>query len=125
MQVATLPPLTWVWFGTLWVVGGIGGMYFWYGSDAEDKRQLYPWFLTLTSCLMLGLIYFVVHPPVFFLLFFTAFAVVGGVIHVKFTAFCPRCARMINRGMFSYRVDFCPRCGLRLPQRASDDQSVV
>jgi hypothetical protein len=114
MSVASFPQLTWVWFGTLWAVGGIGTLYFWFGSNAEDKRQLYPWFMGLTLFLVLCFAYFVVQPPLPFLGLFALVGVASAVVHVRITKFCPRCARMIYRGMLAGRVDYCPRCGLAL-----------
>ena len=118
MQVASLPQLTWLWFGTLWVVGGIGSLYFWFGSNAEDKRQLYPWFMTLMLLLMLGFVYFAVQAPLPFLALFALFGIASTVFHVKRTKFCLKCGRMVYRGGFFNRADFCPRCGLALDRPA-------
>ena len=43
MQAASLH-LALVFLGAFWLIGGAGGLYFWFGSNAVDKRQLYPWF---------------------------------------------------------------------------------
>ena len=118
MQVTSVPPLTWVWFGTIWVVGGIGSLYFWFGTSADDKRQLYPWFTGLMLLLFLGFTYFVIQAPPLFLAFFAIFGVASMVFHVRMTKFCPKCARMIYRGWLFSRVDFCPRCGLALDRPA-------
>ena len=114
MQAASLPALTLVFFGALWLIGAAGGLYFWFGFNAVDKRQLYPWFSGSTLVLTLGLAYFVVQVPLPFMLFLAVIAVAGTVFHVRTTTFCPRCARMIYRGMLVGRVEYCPRCGLEL-----------
>lgn len=114
MQAASLPPNSLIFFGALWLIGLGGGLYFWFGSNAVDKRQLYPWFSGASLILMLGFAYFVAQVPLPFMLFIAAIAVAGTVFHVRMTTFCPRCARMIYRGMLVGRVDYCPRCGLEL-----------
>jgi len=68
----------------------------------------------LDLILVLGFAYFVAQVPLPFMLVFAAIAVAGTVFHVRMTTFCPRCARMIYRGMLVSRVDYCPRCGLEL-----------
>ena len=116
MQPTSLPQGALLWFGTVWIFGAVGSLYFWLGTNAEDKRQLYPWFMGLTLFAMLCFVYFGVHLPVFLVGLFAVFGTVGAVIHIRSTIFCPRCARMIYRGLLLGSVNYCPRCGQGLNQ---------
>ena len=118
MPVGSPPPIIWIWFGTMWVVGGLGTLYFWFGTDVEDKRQLFPWFTGLLLVLVLGFVYFVIQAPPAILGIFALFGIANTVYHVRMTTFCPKCARMIYRGRLFNRVNFCPRCGLAVGQPA-------
>jgi hypothetical protein len=114
MQASTVPTIVILWFGAIFVVNGVGGLYFWFGRNADDKRQLFPWFSALTAILFLGFVYFAVGAPAPVLAFVAVLLTIGTVAHVRLTVFCPRCARMIYRSVLSARVSFCPRCGLAL-----------
>ena len=119
MQTSASSPIVLLWFGAIFIVAGLGHLYFWFGSNAEDKRQLFPWFSAITAVLFLGFMYFAADTPVPLLLFFGVFLTIGAVIHVRLTTFCPRCARMIYRGVWTARVSYCPRCGLALDRLQS------
>lgn len=121
MQSTSLPPIALVFFGALWLIWAAGGLYFWFGSNAVDKRQLYPWFSGSTLILTLGLAYFVAQVPLVLMLFIAAAGVGATVLHVRATTFCPRCGRMIYRGMLVGRADYCPRCGLALDRPPNPD----
>jgi hypothetical protein len=116
MQSAAPPIAAFVIFGAIWLIGLVGGLYFWFGSSAANKQWLLPWFTGSTLILILGFAIFVVRPPFPFLIIFAVLGVVSSVAHVRMTTFCPRCARMIYRGWFVSRVSYCPRCGLALDQ---------
>ena len=118
---SSVTPIGLVWFAALFVTNGVGILYFWYGTSAADKRQFFPWFSALTAVLFLGLLYFGVQAPLPLVAVVGVFVGVGAAVHVQFTTFCPRCARMIIRGVLSARVDFCPRCGLPLDRTPSGD----
>lgn len=116
MQASTLPPATLLAFGVLWILGAVGGLYFWFGSNAGDKRQLYPWVSGVMLVGVLGFAYFVVQPPLGFFGLLAIFGTLSTVVHARSTLFCPQCARMIYRGPLAARVNYCPRCGRPLDQ---------
>lgn len=116
--MTSLPRLDLLAFGILWILGAAGSLYFWFGRNAEDKRQLYPWYIGLMLVAMLGFAYFVVQPPLGFFALFAVFGAVSTVVHARSTVFCPQCGRMIYRGRLVARVDYCPRCGHPLDQSA-------
>jgi len=118
------PPIVLLWFGAIFVVTGAGHLYFWFGSNAEDKRQLFPWFSAVSALLFLGFLYFAMDAPAGVLVMFGVFLTIGALIHVRLTTFCPRCARMIYRGVWSARVSFCPRCGLALDRALSRTEAI-
>ncbi len=118
------PPIVLLWFGALFVVTGVGHLYFWFGSNAEDKCQFFPWFSAVTALLFLGFMYFAIDAPAGIVLLFAVFLTIGALIHVRLTAFCPRCARMIYRGVWIARVSFCPRCGLALDRAPSRTDTI-
>ena len=118
------PPIVLLWFGAIFVVTGAGHLYFWFGSNAEDKRQLFPWFSAVNALLFLGFLYFAIDAPAGVLVMFGVFLTIGALIHVRLTTFCPRCARMIYRGVWSARVSFCPRCGLALDRALSRTEAI-
>ena len=100
-----------VWLGTFVVISAASSLYFWFGENAEDKRQLYPWAMVLSGGLFLGFAFFAVQMPLPFFGFFVIIVLVSTMLHIRQTTFCPKCARMIYRGRWLSRVAFCPRCG--------------
>ena len=106
-------------------MAAVGGLYFWFGSDAVAKRQAYPWFLAVTVVLLTGLLYFGVQAPIGVAVTVALFAALGAFIHAQTTVFCPSCARMINRGLFGTLANFCPRCGKALDNDAARRDAAV
>ena len=103
-----------MWFGSYAGVTAVGGLYFWFGSDAVAKRQSYPWFLGVTVALLAGFLYFGIQAPIGVIVLVGLFASLGAVTHARTTTFCSSCARMVNRGLFGTLANFCPRCGRAL-----------
>jgi len=104
-------PYGFVWLAAFVITSVASAIYFWFGTDPESKRQLYPWATALTAALFLGFAFFAVQMPSPLLAFFALIIVVSGVVHIRRTVFCPKCARMVYRGGLITRVNFCPRCG--------------
>ncbi len=107
-------PSAFLWFAAFVVVALAGNAYFWFGKNPHDKRQLFPWFSLLVAVIIVGFLYFGVQAHLPVVVACAAFVAIISVVNARLTAFCPRCARLIRRGLLSARVDYCPRCGVHL-----------
>ncbi len=108
-------PALLLWFGAFFLTSAGGGLYFWFGTNASNKRQLYPWYSLFSGVLFLGFVFFSGAPPAFLIFAIPAVAW-ASYAHARTTVFCPRCARMIYRGRWLNQTNFCPRCGQALDQ---------
>jgi hypothetical protein len=99
-------------FFIVWLLLGIGGAIFFYGSrDAALKRRLFPFFIVFTSALFIGFLFYIQgRIPVVL-----AIAVLAiGFFNLKATRFCDACGQMVISRMPFASPKYCQRCGAEL-----------
>jgi hypothetical protein len=98
-----------IWVGAFFVVNAIGAVYFAIGRDAAAKALRYRWYLVFDGLFLLAVISMLVPPKSLVPVMMIPLVVVIIVYYLRTTTFCPRCARMVRRGLRG-TVTTCPHC---------------
>lgn len=95
------------------LVNAIGAVYFAVGRDADAKTLRYRWYLVFDGALLLAVISMLGSPRSLVPVMMIPLVVVIIVYYLRTTVFCPRCARMVSRGLRG-TVKTCPYCKAEL-----------
>lgn len=102
-----------IWVGAFIAVNAIGAVYFAIGRDAEAKALRYRWYLVFDGVFLLAVISMILPPKSLLPVMMIPLVVVIIVYNLRTTTFCPRCARMVKRGLRG-AVKTCPHCNAPL-----------
>lgn len=102
-----------IWVGAFILVNAIGAVYFAIGRDAEAKGLRYRWYLVFDGVFLLAVVSMILPPKSLLPVMMIPLVVVIIVYNLRTTTFCPRCARMVKRGLRG-TVTTCPHCNAPL-----------
>lgn len=109
-----------IWFTLYVAVSVIGGSYYWFGGDPQEKRETFPWFLALAALLFMCLVLFGFHVSIGIGALLAVLVAAVTTRNILSITFCGQCARIVDRGLLRKRANFCPECGAPLDDGSAD-----
>lgn len=106
-----------IFFGT-WIVLGILSFYlFFIRNDYEFKIKYYKYFIILVGIFFIGFVTAMGAPPKVYVTMIPAVTLIM-FLNIKVTRFCKNCGKTIISHIPFTSINFCPKCGSRLQDRA-------
>jgi Na+/proline symporter len=109
--------LLWIiWFASSVLIGLGSVAYFRMYPDINLKRRFHRWFTIACGAgfFLLIILSMGVSPP---LLLFSAAIVVITYLNLRNTIFCDACGKTTYNYSWFSKIEYCARCGARLPQK--------
>lgn len=110
--------------GVLWIVWlvscvviSLGALFYFRGNKhVGQKRRFYRWSSITYGAMFFFLIALSGMPwPV--LLIFGAFIALIIYLNIRNTTFCEACGRTVYNNMWFSRIEYCAKCGAKLPEK--------
>lgn len=107
----------WFIFIASWVIVALTSwIYFRFNNNIGLKRRFHKWGVIVYGTMFFFLIALSMGPSLFLLLFGAAIVLIM-YLNIRNTIFCDACGKVTYLNMWFSKIEYCARCGAKLPDK--------